>query len=286
MPGFKHEMNLPNMRQLYPEYMPDAAITVCPSDSGADVSEYSGQILDFETGLEQIDDLMGQGLANGNCKLAHLSVPRSYSYFGYATTTPTQAAIVFEANEIALEAVRDFYTTTVLMNLGAGCPYNNVTFVDNGTWTGTFELPPGERYNFGQQEGVMTSRGDIDVENGFSGGARQQDNGTLAPDTLFRLREGVERFLITDINNPGAADATVTVVPVLMDPWGQEGKIADGGAPGPRLEVFNHIPGGSNILYLDGHVDFQRYPGDFPMMNSSVGAGRFFSERLVDGMWD
>jgi prepilin-type processing-associated H-X9-DG protein len=29
---------------------------------------------------------------------------------------------------------------------------------------------------------------------------------------------------------------------------------------------FNHIPGGSNILYMDGHVEFLRYPSDrFPV---------------------
>jgi len=25
------------------------------------------------------------------------------------------------------------------------------------------------------------------------------------------------------------------------------------------VEHFNHVPGGSNVLYLDGHVDFIRY---------------------------
>ena len=28
---------------------------------------------------------------------------------------------------------------------------------------------------------------------------------------------------------------------------------------------FNHIPGGSNVLFLDGHVEFIRYPGEFPV---------------------
>ena len=28
---------------------------------------------------------------------------------------------------------------------------------------------------------------------------------------------------------------------------------------------FNHVPGGANVLYMDGHVEFQRYPtGKFP----------------------
>ena len=63
----------------------------------------------------------------------------------------------------------------------------------------------------------------------------------------YRLREGIERFLITDINNPGQAAQAQSTVFVMMD------QLADT----PR--AFNHIPGGANVLYLDGHVDFQRY---------------------------
>jgi len=28
---------------------------------------------------------------------------------------------------------------------------------------------------------------------------------------------------------------------------------------------FNHVPGGSNVLYMDGHVAFQKYPASFPI---------------------
>ncbi len=31
------------------------------------------------------------------------------------------------------------------------------------------------------------------------------------------------------------------------------------------VALFNHVPGGCNILYLDGHVSFIRYPGDAPV---------------------
>jgi len=27
---------------------------------------------------------------------------------------------------------------------------------------------------------------------------------------------------------------------------------------------FSHIPGGANVAYLDGHVEFLRYPTEFP----------------------
>ena len=33
---------------------------------------------------------------------------------------------------------------------------------------------------------------------------------------------------------------------------------------GADVGKFNHIPGGANVLYMDGHVEFQRYPGRWP----------------------
>ena len=31
------------------------------------------------------------------------------------------------------------------------------------------------------------------------------------------------------------------------------------------LVNFNHVPAGSNVLYMDGHVEFINYPGKFPI---------------------
>ncbi len=28
---------------------------------------------------------------------------------------------------------------------------------------------------------------------------------------------------------------------------------------------FNHVPGGGNVLFMDGHVEFWRYPDVFPV---------------------
>jgi len=30
---------------------------------------------------------------------------------------------------------------------------------------------------------------------------------------------------------------------------------------------FNHVPGGANVLYMDGHVGFQKYPQIDPPIN-------------------
>jgi prepilin-type N-terminal cleavage/methylation domain-containing protein/prepilin-type processing-associated H-X9-DG protein len=72
---------------------------------------------------------------------------------------------------------------------------------------------------------------------------------------LYRIREGVERFLITDINNAAASAKAQSVVPVMWDELS-----------GDEVSHFNHAPGGCNVLYMDGHVDFHRYAagGEYP----------------------
>jgi len=74
--------------------------------------------------------------------------------------------------------------------------------------------------------------------------------------TLFRLREGIERFLITDINNPAASAQAQSTVPVAWDEISL------------NVSTFNHVPGGANVLYLDGHVEFGKYATDFPVTRS------------------
>lgn len=64
----------------------------------------------------------------------------------------------------------------------------------------------------------------------------------------YRFREGIERFLITDINNPGNANMAQSVLPVIWD------EISD-----DETSHFNHVPGGCNVLYMDGHVEFLKH---------------------------
>lgn len=72
---------------------------------------------------------------------------------------------------------------------------------------------------------------------------------------LYRLREGVERFYITDINDPAATAKSQSETPIMWDRIGT--RVARDG--------FNHLPGGSNVLYMDGHVAYARYPSEHPV---------------------
>ena len=74
--------------------------------------------------------------------------------------------------------------------------------------------------------------------------------------TVYRLREGIERFFITDINNPAGSALAQSELAVFYD------QITG------NIESFNHIPGGCNVLYMDGHVEFLNYPSTFPVSRS------------------
>jgi prepilin-type N-terminal cleavage/methylation domain-containing protein/prepilin-type processing-associated H-X9-DG protein len=77
--------------------------------------------------------------------------------------------------------------------------------------------------------------------------------------TLYRLREGVERFFVTDINNPAGSALAQSQLPIMWDLVSTD------------VTEFNHVPGGSNVLYLDGHVEFVRFPGEFPVTRAFAG---------------
>jgi prepilin-type processing-associated H-X9-DG protein len=71
--------------------------------------------------------------------------------------------------------------------------------------------------------------------------------------TGYRFREGVERFFITDINNPAASSRAQSQLAVIWDVVTTD------------ISDFNHVPAGGNVLRMDGHVEFVRYPGEHPM---------------------
>jgi len=87
-----------------------------------------------------------------------------------------------------------------------------------------------------------------------------EPNGTAGGSQLYRLREGIERFLITDINNPAASAQAQSELAIMWDVINSN-MLNDSGAS------FNHVPGGGNVLYMDGHVKFIRYApeNDFPI---------------------
>jgi prepilin-type N-terminal cleavage/methylation domain-containing protein/prepilin-type processing-associated H-X9-DG protein len=83
---------------------------------------------------------------------------------------------------------------------------------------------------------------------------------------LMWLKEGIERFLITDINNPAGAAKAQSTVPVWYDNMNFD---TGDYSPGDIQEGFAHIPGGTNVLFMDGHVEFAKYPGNLWVVNKT-----------------
>ncbi len=86
-----------------------------------------------------------------------------------------------------------------------------------------------------------------------------------ATGSVRRLKDGVARFAITDINNPSAGAMADSTLVVMFDTFGSFAD-ADSAAGGI---VFNHIPGGCNVLYQDGHVAFVPYRAALPVLDDA-----------------
>ncbi len=65
--------------------------------------------------------------------------------------------------------------------------------------------------------------------------------------------------MITDINNAAASAQAQSTISVYFDIVATTQSIGD--------VDFSHIPGGANVLYMDGHVEFLKYSetGDAPV---------------------
>ncbi len=258
-----------NSAQLYPDYWNDPAIAICPSDNRA--GEFNTQ--HWWSGYANIPGLEGQDLAdavnaisdNGNPALTAvangarhtlLSHPYSYIYNPYATRTGSQwldtvfgyqgsAWLWVNAPE---ETEAHFIERHGAANIAAtGAP----NWIAIWKWAGVGQIDMGPT----QLVGHPQSWGWMD------------DDGSPLPSSYPLLKEGIERFFITDINNPGAAAQAQSQLFIMWDAWGIQSHEADNWGESTGTMVFNHIPGGCNVLYMDGHVEFVRYQSKPPLQS-------------------
>ena len=231
----------PEVFAIYPEYLTEPDLVNCPSDSvngpddytAADGTNLFGTLVDDDYGAPPA--ATGRGCNHGGT-CAH-AIDSSYSYMGYLldqseplTTFDSLFAFLVAAGIVDAEDAPA---------PGTEGPEQLITFL----YTMLNDLVvPLTTANWDAFNAVT----DNDVEVGAGLGSGGGSN-------VLRLREGIERFLISDINNPAASAQGQSEVFVMWD------------GVGTNIARYNHVPGGSNVLFMDGHVEFIRYPGEAPV---------------------
>jgi len=251
--------------QIYPEYLTDWHILICPSDARvASTDLYNRQ---HEDGIK--DAVLRDNNIPDNKAILHylLSSSISYIYCPYSVRTGSQlvTALEVQANHAyTLSGLTYFYDVATIdtgfstayypaypivhverpSSIDMGDEFINIGGVENIIgWVLSAESGPGA---YTPLTSTVTTWTDDD---GSSLAAAMEEVRTL--------REGIERFFITDINNPAASAIGQSELIVMYDAYGQTSRdpVLFAGA------TANHVPGGSNILYMDGHVDFVRVNG-------------------------
>jgi prepilin-type N-terminal cleavage/methylation domain-containing protein/prepilin-type processing-associated H-X9-DG protein len=224
-PGNDGLVAAPYGASFYPEYLSDMHIYFCPSDVTSDPEEYLGEGGEWYTQNPSSPNY-------GQLDPKEFD-DRSYLYYGYAAEN-IDVFITMVAASLVKPAFEGLDVLEVIDNdlaLTGMC--------DPATLYTAIKTQP----DFGPvADRIESLMGRAIVIQGTGGG-----------NTVYRLREGVERFAITDINNPAASAQAQSTFPVMWDAISE---------PGGYSFEFHHIPGGANVLYMDGHVEFVRYPSE------------------------
>lgn len=204
----------PNGRSLYPEYLSDINVLLCPSMSNAQGNTIEGGRWNC--------DATGDNNGDPDQPICPCRID-DYCYLYLPWTLSDRVICVDPALANIEDAVDNLNMNFVV---AVGNYFNNV-------------IPTGWGTN-----------GDISV---MTSDIKYTDDGEDR--TIYFLREGIERFMITDINNPAASAMAQSEIVVYFDQFG----------PGGNIRWSSHVPGGSNVLYMDGHVEFMKYPDKYPL---------------------
>jgi prepilin-type processing-associated H-X9-DG protein len=233
-----HKMlTAPNGIQVFPEYVTDLMIYFCPS--GTDSDQQPERFLCPAGGWCRSPENGAQGTGLN----PSLFDDRNYIYVNWlANNTHT-----LDTMRIVWSDWRSKFPGTVSLdskNAWIQFADSDISFGQSRTvgavTASTATLATIQAY-FDSQEATYNSVGVPKTIAQGSGGNTS---------SISVLREGVERFLITDINNAGASAEAQSTIFVMWDRIGVSGRSKNG---------FAHIPGGINVLYMDGHVSFVKY---------------------------
>lgn len=216
---------MPRMDLMYPEYITDQAVMICPSNSTITADDIKHPVTgDWEGHMACVTG------ASVDQKRGIAMLDHNYWYLGYVLDRIDEHDPMIPYNAANPELV-----PVQMMAAYYGAIYTSygmTTFGGDGTGNTAMALS---------------------LAGNSVGGTPLEGMGNAGSNFINNLREGVERFMITDINNPAASAMGQSEIFIMLD------------VTSTRANEFNHIPGGSNVLYMDGHVEFHRYPGKAPV---------------------
>lgn len=210
----------PMVSSWYPNYNTDPGILICLNDSQHSVDEFKDDRGDWNF------------WKSGNNHKAGCS----YAYFGWTfdllkdPSLPPQDIGSFDALMSAADAFEFTPPKEVLVPAQFGAAMN-VLFQDAAHIL--------DHANLGVKLFEIADK-DLEVPQGY---------GNNGGDLIYRLKRGNERLMTTDTNNPTTVDRVQSTLFVMMDKIAKRGDIL----------LFNHLPGGANVLFMDGHVDWIPY---------------------------
>ena len=261
----------PRIYAIYPEYFNDPKISICPADPNNDLAD--------RTDLTCViyDDTWDHGSTKPNVTEGCVeSMDDSYTYLGWLfdkdgnVGDPTQYdTVLLETSWSYIAVTMDFRRPEDATNDAIWFPTQSVaTFAkaQNRAWPSIADAFVNA--NNGCNRFLNAFDNDQKLDSTVIDNFDESINyGNGNSNTVFRLREGIERFLITDINNPGASALAQSKIYVMYD----NNSVYPGG--------LNHIPGGSNVVYLDGHVEFVRFDEKPPLRSGNAQVFSTYGDR-------
>ena len=237
----------PKVTAIYPEYLTDPAIAICPSSAKSTIDTLRDQeipALGLHKGMWHLGYHLGAGSGVADIDASYVYLGWVFDLMDDANFLPaSQCYVALLASalgaNIPAEAPVPAQLALAVAQMGLGNP----------AVAGALASPSAANADLVNNAVDSDSGGSyLTATNGISYG-----NGH--GNTVYRLREGIERFMITDINNAGSSAKAQSSIFIMLDQLGTAGT-----AP-----LFNHIPGGCNVLYMDGHAEFVKYPGSQPV---------------------
>ncbi len=235
---------------IYPEYLSDMAVNFCPSNPHVSVSQFMGPD-DYGWFCNRTARTRGVAPDAGGEFCPETVDDKSYVYTGYAAATESEWVTMIHAVDCYFDQ-------------DATKPTADVFFDKANDSVDIFDIGEARARAWAQ------SRSTAYMANPQYNGVDVWDAslwdyvGSGGGDQVMRLKEGIERFFITDINNPAGSSVAQSTLPVM---WDQQQAVQTNG----QIK-FHHLPGGANVLYMDGHVGFLKYPNEQIPVTGLMGA--------------